>query len=58
MNTSRYKWDYITDTCSKCGIVKMSKQLYITGELMRSTKPKWIEYFIDGKWVDKAPNCV
>jgi hypothetical protein len=51
-----HKWNFITDTCEKCGIVKRKKPLTTRYTLV--TKGYATEYFVNNEWINKAPLCL
>lgn len=53
---ARHKWDYITDTCINCKVLRRTKQLYRKGQLVKAGK--LTEYFVNGEWVTEIPDCI
>ena len=52
-----HKWDLITDTCTKCGLVRRIHLLYSKDGFYKTSK-RVTEYFIDRKWITKRPECI
>ena len=52
---NRHKWDKITDTCTKCGIQRRTRNVY--NKSATFILAKVTEYFINNEWVTTVPNC-
>jgi hypothetical protein len=52
---ARHKWNIFTDTCDKCSIKKRKRPVFNALGTIRICTID--EYFVNGKWIDKMPEC-